>query len=564
MIESDGTISLRISCGVIDAPDGAGSVVMRRVILRADYDCDPWPRARALRRTAGANEWTIEHGGKVGAPWVFTARSALRLRLRPAGSMQSTEAILAARLPCTRALAIAPGVDVPVTALAPEAAVGRLGRMLAALVSGAVDTGVGIQSAAGAVRHGLGWPQAGSPGGDGLDFLPGTLDPRLDLLTAALWADRHAVDALRCGNGWPVDAAETFDGSYSGARGWYRASSLPAFALAVLHEQRTRPKAWPSTDQELLDTTIERDMLVSHDLGIDFWSSPQPVDRQHERRVTAPLEAAAVLWGDRLAGVDLLSCAGDAALEWTSNECFGLLDSARSDPGHGSPAFGRATWWALDTLRLGSFVDRADVIAQAARIAAMPSGFWQRARPANQLVDLANSLLAWNPDPYKIGIPTTDEVAQTMEGFIGAYALARAGFTRPAIEFSARALIDRPRFLRSSSRSILTRFGRVPKFVGVARGIWDSAGYAEGPAAREVTSAAGGWDYFPWVGLGLGLWLDGGRQDRWLDAAYRVPVPGAGVTPERTQAALAARISGSGLGKEQTGLVLAWLRARSA
>lgn len=583
--ERDGTLSIRITNGVLNAKDGAGAMVLLRVELEFAYDADPWP-ARASFKRIGGNRWSFMHRARGDRRFVLRARGVLRVRVRCKGARESTEALLAAREPSGPGMRLTERVRVPWMNERKRRALAGSGAATAyAFLGGSLGTGRAggeVRFEAGALTHGLGFPQAGPGGGESLDFLPGSGFALLDLLRAHLWAERHPVDALDAVSGEPLRSCAPLSDRYDGTRGWTTRSSLAAYAYKTQTGQ-ARPLAWPREDQAVLDEVLSGDALVAADVGMSTWSDPQPVDRQHERRVIAPLEAAAGMYDDELSRMDLESCAADAGLEHSEANVAVMLERAKRNAGQGDGQLGtRAVSWAADTMRfwIGTLA-RAEAIAEATALVLTESGVGQRLQPAHPDPILANSAMAFSPNGYVSGIPTTDEISQIMEATIAAWMIARSGRPDAALAICSRQLVDEPepglvrgmlvrlRLAKAPRKSMLSLWGRVPKFIGVSRGRWtmgpDGIGvkYVRGEASRVPTSHGGGWDYFPWVAAAIGLWLDPNPRP-WIQALERVPVPGSEL-PHVGAKQLEEVLLSRSLGFEQTGPVEAWLhRSRVA
>lgn len=235
-------------------------------------------------------------------------------------------------------------------------------------------------------------------------------------------------------------------------------------------------------------------------------------DGQHLIRLTAPLEAAAQLFGDECAAFDLRVLEADCGY----GSMYVKQPEALARAGSGW--FGRRepAWVAWSTHVLGGEIAKRTARAQ------MTNGGFMRVGIAQD--DFIPS--PWRPSPpiVMVPLPSTSQIEPSMERWLTVHALVRHGYERNAIEACAREFLD----LTSVSR----RTGAVPKFFEVAI---DASPGENGSTAlsvlRRVRNGTGGSDFAVPLATGVMACLEQARGDdggKWLHAQSQLSLPTKG------------------------------------
>lgn len=346
---------------------------------------------------------------------------------------------------------------------------------------------------------------------------------------------RMALDCLDRETGLPMAPhAIVRDGYYATTRYWGKVSTLPRFVESA-GDDRRKPRKWNA------GSCGYEERLLGYGSGL--YNGFQPFDGQHLGRALGPVQALAEGYGDPCAALDWRVLASDCVYAHP-------VWSAPTKPHNGSAFLGgREAAWCVLAMR-GLHDPR--LLARAGEALAgaqMPNGGVQRM-----------SYGSWQPSPdcwvKSVSVPTplpvSTDAEQSMERFLTTAAFAATGRWR-----EAHATVDSLFAyggLRSAFGALVTKYGYVPKFLGVAhRG---SAPF------RRVTVGAGGPDFAPWIPLGLMMhhWhhegWSAGKYLRWI-LRIHTPTQGKGLTLRDLRRRL--ELESRAAGQWQTGTVLSAL-----
>jgi hypothetical protein len=464
---------LRLSCGVLNSPQGAGAAYVARV------EVDVGAEAPSILPRAG---WQV-HGSTIvlgsGAE-VFPARSALVVRWADAG-----QSVIPPAPPSFRFDLGGLAFEPPPSLAVPE--VWRVERVLAALREGKADAyAADLYSEALGFWHPRGEPYCAVGGARGITPVAGwERSWVLCVLAADLQYERTPVDALDVSTGDPLLPAYLPAPDYSLGRGWSKTGQLPQVCAPSSdpYDPARAPRVWRPGSAP----------YASRLLGLDRYHDYLPPDGQHLIRTTSLCDAAVQLWGDPVARLHCFSLASDCRLAWRS--------VPTAVKGQGSSSLGRreCSWvgWTLLASNRPSDVAFANRLVDACLEAAMPHGGVMRLGSDFGELGSNHGLV---PNPWRaesIGtkpIPPTSDVEQEMERVFLALLLARAARWDEARHVAGAVFLPRGTGDRRRP-SFVEEFGYLPKFCAVAD--------LHGAPHRAIVQGAGEGDYFGQIMPGL-------------------------------------------------------------
>lgn len=319
-------------------------------------------------------------------------------------------------------------------------------RILTALRTGKADPSVGLHSPALGCWMPMGYQDKGEVGGGGIEPYPAfERSPLYRILSHDLTMEREAVSNCTLDGKPKTDPRE----GYNSTSGPTIYTTLPEFSVKQPDGYYTRPKMLNSR------SCSYREALLAYDKR----------DDEHAVRSTAHAKAAAFLFGDKAAALDLEAKAADL---WIGTH----MPKRPGDEGKGSDAVGRGLAWTLNALQACAAewtgAPCREIVEELLRVQDTETGSYQAFKPD---VNYYHS-----PSPYDLsaeGLPSMPReyrAAHTLEVAYLAMGVAHHGMPRSADKATKFLSAQMPRQWVAVTQGQFLTYGNLESFS--CWGVW--------------------------------------------------------------------------------------------